>query len=97
LKYQIGEKVKVIATGRTGEIKAYKHEAFHINGKIEETIKYYMFFPPYTNEWFREDQLSNTYIFDDKFELGLSKFLIDLYLKNRKFDIVKTISKNNKA
>jgi hypothetical protein len=91
MKYEIGQKVKVAATGRKGEIKAFRHEGFVVNGKIEEVIKYYVFFQPYSNEWFKEDQLSNTYTFDNKFQINLSNFLIDLYLKNRKFDLVKQL------
>lgn len=89
MKYEIGEKVKVKATGRTGEIKAFRHEAFLINGKIEETIKYYILFPPYSNEWYKEDQLQHLLEVDSKFELNFLDYLIDMNLKDRQFDMVK--------
>jgi hypothetical protein len=96
MQFQIGEKVKVTATGRIGEIKAYRQEGWNINGRIDETIKYYVFFPPYSNEWYKEEQLQHVLEVDRKFESNFLDYLIDMNLKDGNFDMVKNYHNQKK-
>jgi hypothetical protein len=93
------EKVKVVATGQVGEIKTIKTELTLVNGQPRETYQYFIFIPPMSNRLFNENEL--TYVKDEpefskKFELKLIDFLIDVYLKHGKFDMVKNLSNEKK-
>lgn len=92
MKFNLGEKVKFRATGRTGEVRMYKHELYLHNGSTKESIKYYVHFPPFTNEWYSEDQLQHLLEVDSKFEFNFLEFLIDMNLKDGNYDMVKNFN-----
>lgn len=89
MKFSLGEKVKLRATGRIGEVRMYKLEGYLHNGVEKESLKYYVHYPPYSNEWFKEDQLQHPLEVDSKFESHFLDLLIDMNLKDGNYDMVK--------
>lgn len=97
MKFQIGDKVVVRATGRTGEITQWKVEQFVKNNHIE-TIKRYAVSNSsyYGATWYKEEDLQLDNVFDIEFEVGLLDLLIDVYLSARKFYLVKEMYNQKK-
>jgi hypothetical protein len=89
-KFRIGDKVKT-ATNSVGEVKSCKYELNENNGVIIESKRYYVKFSPYDIRYIDEDKLKELHEFDftKKFEIGLLNLLIDFYLSERNFDLVK--------
>jgi hypothetical protein len=89
VKYQIGDKVRVKATNRVGEVISTKHELFIKNGVVTENKIYNVNFGSYLNDTHREDQIELYDVFDDKFEIGLINLLIDVNLSKRNYEMIK--------
>jgi hypothetical protein len=90
--YEIGDKVRLRATGRVGTVKSYKYERSRnsATGAIEEQSKYFICFNSFTFAWHDEYELKvyHEYEFDNLFELSLLNLLIDVYLKSGDFELV---------
>jgi hypothetical protein len=86
-KFSIGDKVRA-ASGNVGEITKCVYE---INEKDEETKKYYVSFGTYDTRYIVEDELKEYHKFEftKKYEIAFLDFLIDIYLSERNFDLVK--------
>ncbi|MED3562408.1 hypothetical protein [Bacillus xiapuensis] len=99
MRFSLNERVRVIATGQVGEVKTIKTELTMVNGQPRETYQYFIFIPPVSNRLFNENELTHEKDepeFSKKFELKFIDFLIDVYLKHRKFDLVKKLSDEKK-
>jgi hypothetical protein len=92
MRFKLGEKVKVIATGQIGEVKTIKTELTLVNGQPREIYQYFIFIPPLSNRLFNENELAygkDEPEFSKKFELNLLNLLIDINLKHGNYDAVK--------
>lgn len=73
MKFEIGEEVKIIASGQIGTVVSYRYE---LDSKIEKhlyLIKYGNFSTMYVNE----DMLERTSKFNNELEIGMIDILID--------------------
>jgi hypothetical protein len=96
MKFELEQEVRVKGTDEIGTVKSFKHEVFLYNGQKSELKRYCVQTGlSYNNKWYTEEMLEsyNSYEFDDKFELGLLNFLIDIYLLGNKIDLVKKLYK----
>lgn len=86
--------VKLKATGRAGEITAFKEECSFKDGKLNHTKRYLISFASYINNWHDESELvdMHNYNFTKKFEEQLLNMMIDINLDNQNFDMVKNFS-----
>lgn len=86
-KFRNGDRVRT-SSGRVGEIISCKYEIDLKNG---ESIRYYVRFSQYELRYMDEKEISEYHEdkFDNKFEIGLLNLLIDIYLTQRNFDMVK--------
>jgi hypothetical protein len=91
MKFNLGEKIRLRSTGRLGEIIHCKHEKYIYNGKITESKRYEVHFGSYDRRWYFEQDLVSDYEFDNKFEIELCDLLINVYLRNKKYDLVKKL------
>lgn len=98
MKFEIGEKVKIKSSGKIGEVKTYKKEVFWHNGKLNTVRKYYVYTDQYYNLWFDESDLDhyNSYKFEDKFEIELLNFLINVYFDHGKWDLCRQLAEEKK-
>jgi hypothetical protein len=99
VKYQLGERVKIKGTADTfGEITASRNDVFYHNGKLINTVKYFVLIKPHTHTWYNENDLTlqHAYEFDNKFELALLDLLIDTYLLHKKIDLVRQLHNEKK-
>lgn len=89
-KFNVGDKVKTV-TNRVGEVKTCKHEIDSRGGNVTKSIKYYVSFNAYDFKWIDEHDLKEYHEFEftNKFEAGFLSLLIDTYLAERNFDLVK--------
>jgi hypothetical protein len=94
MKFDIDDKV-VTATGRVGKISHCRKDKYRSSsGKIVTIYNYEVHFSgAYSSIWYKEseirllDKLEDG--FEQKFELLFLNLMIDKYLDERKFDIVK--------
>lgn len=91
--FEVGDQVRIKNTGRIGVVISYKFEKSKSNGEIQESSRYFVSFNSYTQEWCNENFLipHHEYEFKDTFELDLLNLLIDIYLKEHKFGLVKIL------
>jgi hypothetical protein len=97
MQFEVGDKVSIAATGRTGQIIHKKTEEYIVNGKLITAISYGIKLPPfYSFSWHKGIELKHLDKFEDgfekQFELTFLNLMIDKYLDKRKFDIVKYYS-----
>jgi hypothetical protein len=94
IQFQLGDKVRLKGTNRTGEIRAYKIDGYILNGVPTEVISYQVNLGSYYNDTYKEEKLEpfHSYDFTDKFESQLVDLLIDTYLKHKQYHSLKQLS-----
>lgn len=89
LKFNLGNRVKIRATGRFGEIIGYKEELVFNKGEITHSEKYLVQLNQYTSSYYDEEQLMFDDEIDPKVEKALLNSMIDYNLEKRNFELVK--------
>lgn len=94
--FEIGDKVTT-ATGKVGEIVHYRLDEYRSHGKITAVHAYGVKVQPFYNTvWCKPSELRHLDEFEDgfeqNFELTYLNLMIDKYLDERDFDIVKYYS-----
>jgi hypothetical protein len=90
MKFKINDTVRVKATGRVATIKTYRIDGYVLHNKEIEVIQYGLSSENLYSEPYKEDAIE-LYGIDNEFERGLCDFLIDIYLANKKLDLVKKL------
>jgi hypothetical protein len=91
MKFKISDTVRVKATGRVAKIKSYRIDGYILHNKEIEVIQYSLSAENIYSEPYKEDAIELYDKFDNEFERGLCDFLIDIYLANKKIDLVKKL------
>lgn len=92
MKYNLGDKVRLKQTGKTGEIQHYKFDTYFVNKKVHELHRYYLYLGGHNFNWYSENEIEaigEDDKFTPKFEIGLLNLLIDINLTSGNFDMVK--------
>jgi hypothetical protein len=92
MKFKINDTVRVKATGRVATIKSYRIDGYVLHNKEIEVVQYSLSAETVYSEPYKEDAIElYPCKFDNKFERELCDFLIDIYLANKKLDLVKKL------
>jgi hypothetical protein len=91
MKFELGDKISTKTTGRVGTIVHCRKDKFiSIKGKTLTTYSYAVDFPgAFSSIWYKASEISLLDKFEKDFELGFAKFMIDVNLTNRNFEILK--------
>jgi hypothetical protein len=90
-KFDLGDQVRVKNTDNVGTVKRINVDVHTLNGKRTEVVKYCVQIgTSFNSDYYQPHHLEhyNSYDFDDTFEIGLVDMLIDIYLLQKKLDLV---------
>ena len=80
-KFNVGDVVVINSTGRTAKIIHRRLDEIDTKGKITEQYTYGLSTSPYYNmTFYKENEISFYDKFDDKFESGFAKLMLDANL-----------------
>lgn len=93
MKFSVNEKVIITATNSIGIVLQTEHKITRVGTMVDETKKYYISQEGfYYSKWFHEHELEATYELADGMLEHINKLLIDVNLKEGKFDTVKILA-----
>lgn len=95
-KFEIGEKVKLKNSNKTGEVRGRRYEEYMFKVSSSSAQRYYVNLGGFYNDWQDADKLESLEHYDDTFEIGLINELIDGNLSTGNFKEVKRLSEQRK-
>lgn len=98
MRYNLGDKIKIKASGEEGTIMQIKEQRQFLSGVEDYSIQYYIKLKGNTyGQWYLQHEIEEIKEgFSDEFEIGLLNLLIDIYLDKRDFTMVKALCEKKK-